>query len=94
MIINDITNIAYKKHVRYFLIYLFLWSWAGDILRILQSDWFRELAVFSYLLATVDADGTTRRHWQCNSKTLFRNYFTLLVVTLNMKAHVRLYYVT
>ena len=34
-------------------IYLFLWSWAGGILRILQSDWFRERAVFSYLLTTV-----------------------------------------
>ena len=33
--------------------YLFLWSWAGGILRILQSDWFRERAVFSYLLTTV-----------------------------------------
>ena len=34
-------------------IYLFLWSWAGGILRILQSDWFWERAVFSYLLTTV-----------------------------------------
>ena len=34
-------------------IYLSLWSWAGGILRILQSDWFRERTVFSYLLTTV-----------------------------------------
>ena len=33
--------------------YLFLWSWAGGILRILQSDWFRERAVFSYRLTMV-----------------------------------------
>ena len=33
--------------------YLFLWSWAGRILRILQPGWFREQAVFSYLLTTV-----------------------------------------
>ena len=32
---------------------LFLWSWAGGTLRILQSDWFRQRAVFSYLLTTV-----------------------------------------
>ena len=31
-------------------IYLFLWSWAGGILKILQSYWFRERAVFSFLL--------------------------------------------
>ena len=34
-------------------IYSFLWSWAGGILRILQSDWFQERAVFSFLLTTV-----------------------------------------
>ena len=34
---------------RYFsnIIYFFLSSWAGGILQILQSDWFRERAVFS-----------------------------------------------
>ena len=30
-------------------IYFFLWSWAGGILRILQSHWFRELAVFYFI---------------------------------------------
>ena len=39
------------------VIYFFLSSWAGDILQILQSDWFRERAVFSpsgrsYMLIT------------------------------------------
>ena len=42
-------------------IYLFLWSWAGGILRILQSDWFRERAVFSYLLTTVMVTNYAKR---------------------------------
>ena len=41
--------------------YLFLWSWAGGILRILQSDWFREQAVFSSLLTTVMVTNYTKR---------------------------------
>ena len=41
--------------------YLFLWSWAGNILRILQSDWFRERAVFSYLLTTVMVTNYAKR---------------------------------
>ena len=42
-------------------IYLFLWSWEGGILRILQSDWFRERAVFSYLLTTVMVTNYAKR---------------------------------
>ena len=42
-------------------IYLFLWSWAGGILKILQSDWFRERAVFSYLLTTVMVTNYAKR---------------------------------
>ena len=41
--------------------YLFLWSWAGGILRILQSDWFRKRAVFSYLLTTVMVTSYAKR---------------------------------
>ena len=41
--------------------YLILWSWAGGILRILQSDWFRERAVFSYLLTTVMVTNYAKR---------------------------------
>jgi len=33
--------------------YLFISSWVGSILRILQSDWFREWAVLFYLLTMV-----------------------------------------
>ena len=40
---------------------LFLWSWVGGILRILQSDWFREQAVFSYLLTTVMVTNYAKR---------------------------------
>ena len=43
------------------LLYLFLWSWAGGILRILQSDWFRERVVFSYLLTTVMVTNYAKR---------------------------------
>ena len=48
--------LIYLKHI-----YLFLWSWAGGILRILQSDWFREQAVFSYLLTTVMVTNYAKR---------------------------------
>ena len=41
--------------------YLFLWLWAGGILRILQSYCFRERAVFSYLLTTVMVTNYAKR---------------------------------
>ena len=41
--------------------YLFLWWWAGGFLRILQSNWFRERAVFSYLLTTVMVTNYAKR---------------------------------
>ena len=43
------------------IIYLFLWSWVGGIMRILQSDWFWERAVFSYLLTTVMVTNYAKR---------------------------------
>ena len=41
--------------------YLFLWSWAGGILRILQSHLFRERAVFSYPLTAVMVTNYAKR---------------------------------
>ena len=41
-------------------IYFFLWSWAGGILKILQSYWFRELAVFYFI----------QRPWMVLGKTV------------------------
>ena len=43
------------------LFYLFICSRAGGILRTLQSDWFRERAVFSYLLTTVMVTNYAKR---------------------------------
>ena len=51
-------------------IYLFLWSWAGGILRILQSDWFRERAVFSYLLTAVMVTNYAKRRVKLRIETL------------------------
>ena len=42
----------WKKKGKRTLLYLFIWSWAGGILRILHSDWFWERAVVTYLLTT------------------------------------------
>ena len=42
--------------------YFFLSSWAGGILQILQSDWFREWAVFSPS-GPLTAGGSFRNHW-------------------------------
>ena len=52
------TDLNEKQFNKY---YLFLWLWAGGILRILQSDWFRERAVFSYLLTTVMVTNYAKR---------------------------------
>ena len=41
--------------------YFFLSSWAGGILQILQSDWFRERAVFSPS-GPLTAGGSFRNH--------------------------------
>ena len=42
--------------------YFFLSSWAGGILQILQSDWFREWAVLSPS-GPLTAGGSFRNHW-------------------------------
>ena len=58
-----ISSIALGKYKTLYCmgIYLFLRSWAVGILRILQSDWFRERAVFSYLLTTVMVTNYAKR---------------------------------
>ena len=59
MAMNSITEIQLWLTIN--TNYLILWSWAGGILRILQSDWFQERAVFSYLLTTVMVTNYAKR---------------------------------
>ena len=75
-------------------LYLFLWSWAGGILRILQSDCFRERAVFSYLLTTVTVTAgnsagelscsATFREWTSGDRRFF-SLFTLPWMIINQR---------
>ena len=84
--------------------YLLLWSWAGGILRILQSDWFREWAVFSYLLTTVMVTNYAKRRVKlrierakfqfvlivfCNRAVLLFNF--LIKKTMDWPIHLLLY---
>ena len=58
--LQNIAILIYKA-LNNIALYLFLWSWVGGILRIPQSDWFRERAVFSYVLTTVMVTNYAKR---------------------------------
>ena len=71
---------------KYISFYLFLWSGADGILRILQSDWFRERAVFSYLLTTVMVTNYAERRVKLRierASSSFRQVCWLLKATLH-----------
>ena len=65
--------------------YLFLWSWAGGILRILQSDWFRKQAVLSYLLTMGMVTNYAKRRVKLR---IFLNSFSYLLKNLEINKNV------
>ena len=73
------------------IIYLFLWSWACGILRILQSDWFRERAVFSYLLTTVMVTNYAKRRVKLQiERAKFQKWQKMLAILFQEKTKKKL----